>query len=126
MALSSVAQEWTAPPKDQAEHINGSALFTCGLRHLDGRQIQWQQLHANNTVVKTLFYNDHNWTDSTRYTVHRHSSTAGVTGYDLRIADIERFDDKVYRCDVQGFEYRQAILTVLGEFILKKSKRVWK
>ena len=116
MTSQTFAQVWEEPPEARTQPLGAATQFTCGLSNLNGSSIAWSQFHANGTLVESLFVDDSRWTDNTRYTVQRHSSASGVDGYDLLIADIERFDDKVYRCTVQKLaDHRQAALTVLGK-----------
>ena len=73
------------------------------------------QLHHNGTLIENLFIDEVKWTSNERYSVQTHTSTPGVTGFDLVLSGLEQFDDKVYRCDVQGYESREATVTVLGK-----------
>ena len=114
---TATAQEWAAPPEDQSSHKGTDVMLACGIsgRTEANSIVLWQQLYHNGTLLANLFSNNDSWTSNPRYTVHRHASTPGVEGFDLRITQLEEFDDKIYACEIKLFDSRRATVTVLGK-----------
>ena len=114
-----VAQEWAAPPQDQSSLKGSDVLLTCGIsgRTEANSIVLWQQFYHNGTLVNNFFSNNNSWTNNPRYSVQPHASIQGVEGFDLKITQLEEFDDKIYQCDVLQFESLRATVTVLGKIL---------
>ncbi|OAF67555.1 hypothetical protein A3Q56_04706, partial [Intoshia linei] len=108
LSLISLQPTWEQKPMSQIAKLGSDVVMHCHIKNRDKRDIIWIQI--GDSSVLPLFVNDKSFNaPDIRYSVEAHDD-----GYDLKIRNITRNENKIYQCQLQNSELKHRIkLTVI-------------
>lgn len=110
----STTPSWDTKPSDQVQGLGLNVSLDCAAYNLNGKTMVWMKVQGPDATASLLFVNNDRFQADPRYGVTFAVQNVS-TMLTLHLTSVQREDDAIYQCSIQGVLSAVASVTILGK-----------